>query len=382
MKRIRSFLIAAVLINSPANNFAEKVNEETETCSCALAEKHLDDKASSPLNHSKEIFKNSEENPCLAVNPVDDQTCSLPENHCNQDSVNILNPNDKACKEEKEKYSYIECDDIFSRCYPLSISHTEGHWFDNRIGYTSINFFWSLPIGVNSNYFSFVDVRGHVLNNGKTAGNLGGGIRLVNDCNRSTIFGVNAFYDFRKTTWNNYFQQIGVGLEILNSCFDLRFNGYIPLGRQTNHSRIFHHHSREGFKFSFQQRRNSLGGFDVGIGKWIVKDACGTFDFYATLGVYSYFPKKHHHNIFGGEVRLISNLIQNFSLELRAGYDTVNSTQVQIKLAAYIPLGISPCECFENKYIYNDCYLRERLCQPLFRQEIISLDKRECLWRY
>lgn len=377
LKRFYFSLIATLLITTPESNFAQDSNGKTGGCPCALAEKPINTNAAQPSNHTEEHSEAGQEASCPAATATDEHACGLPENKQCPCAANHSNHQCKACDGENHKHCYIECDDIYCPCYPLSLSHTEGNWFDNRIGYTSIHFFWPFPLGLNNNGFSYTDVRAHVFNNWTTAGNIGGGFRFVNPCNCSSIFGVNAFYDFRKTTWNNYFQQIGIGFEILNSCFDFRFNGYLPIGTKTGRSRRTHHKFGKYFSHAIQQSRSCLGGFDAGIGKWIVKDACGTFDFYATLGIYSYFPKKHRHKIFGGEVRLLSNLIQYFSLDLRAKYDQVYGTQAQGKLAFYIPLGISPCECFENKYIYDDCYLRERLCQPLFRQEIIILDKRK-----
>lgn len=305
--------------------------------------------------------------PLKATNNEDDDT----------DSETHSNNNDKDdC--EKEKYSLVECDDVYCRCFPLSISHTEGHWLDNRQGYTSIKWFWPFPAAVNCNCFPFADVRCHVLNDATTAGNFGGGIRLINACNGCTILGANIFYDFRKAAWNHYFQQFGIGFEVLNPCFDFRFNGYIPFGRHKAHSNTRCHSFRHRYLASSHRRKTVLTGFDASVGKWIVKDACGRFDYYATLGMYSYFTKNHHKNIVGGEVRLIANLIQYFSLELRGGYDRVNGAMAQGTLGVYIPLGVSPCHCYTNGYIYDNCYLRERLCQPLLRQEMVAFEKKGC----
>jgi Inverse autotransporter, beta-domain len=331
------------MINLSAYTFAQEAAEEAQQCPCVNAE----------------TTTKTQCNPCLtkALN----LGCKKP---CNGKN------------DEQEKNCLIECDDVYCRRLPLSLSHTEGHWFDNRIGYTSMRWFWPHPAIPDGNYFPFIDIRGHVFNNGTAAGNFGGGVRMINGCNQSTIYGVNAFYDFRKAAWNHYFQQIGIGFEILNPCLDIRFNGYIPLCRQTVCSKMHRFESEHEKTFSWKKRR-VLTGFDASIGKWIVKDARGRFDYYATLGIYTYFPQKRQKNIFGGEVRLIANLIQFLSLELRGGYDSYYGTLAQGTLGVYIPLGVSPCDCYTNSYLNDNCYLRERLCQSLLRQEIIALDKKE-----
>lgn len=310
---------------------------------------------------------------CPAPNADKEKSCGDAGKSCKNDPVDAEeqlseNTTEQCCKVESEEV-YCRC------CFPFSLSHTEGNWFDNRVGYTSVNMLWPFKVDTCCNWYPFLDLRGHVFNDGKTAGNFGGGLRIINDSNRCTVFGLNAFYDFRKAAWNHYFHQIGLGFEILNPCFDFRLNGYFPLGNRTGRSRNSCFNFGDGFRASCHQQRSAQTGFDAEVGKWIVRNNCGNFDLYFALGAYSYFPKNHGRRVVGGQVRLNSNLIRYFNLELRGGYDQVNSSQAQVKLTANFPIGVYPCNNYDNCFCIND-----RLCQPIHREEIIHLGEKECCW--
>ncbi len=52
------------------------------------------------------------------------------------------------------------------------VDHVEGHWLDNREGYTSLGVFLTGPYFKKISLHAFVDLRGHWFNNGKAAANL------------------------------------------------------------------------------------------------------------------------------------------------------------------------------------------------------------------
>lgn len=257
-------------------------------------------------------------------------------------------------------------------CEPrVYVDHVEGRWLDNREGYTSLGVFLPLTHG---NFLPFLDVRSHVFNDGWTAANLGGGFRIANN-DASAIFGINAFYDYRKAAWSHYYRQVGVGMEVLSECLDFRLNGYFPIER-TSHGEKHFFRFADGFKATCQQRRQSLSGFDAELGRYLCNcccdcDCCCCFNLYAALGFYSYFPDEHEDNIYGGQLRLASKIGRYLELEVRAGYDRINHTMAQGRVTFTLPLCCETCDTICNW-----------MCQPIFRQEIIALGKKDCCWTW
>lgn len=64
------------------------------------------------------------------------------------------------------------------------------------------------------------DGRAHVFNNGQPAVNAGVGARYLTS---SWVYGVNTYYDYRKTTHDHY-NQCALGLEAMSERWDLRLN--------------------------------------------------------------------------------------------------------------------------------------------------------------
>ncbi|MFS8563224.1 MAG: inverse autotransporter beta domain-containing protein [Rhabdochlamydiaceae bacterium] len=111
----------------------------------------------------------------------------------------------------------------------LDFRHIESGGVGYNQGYSTIEF-----IG-NQNWDKFellLNLRGHVFNNGRLAGNAGFGLRKPFKSERY-LFGLNAFYDVRNTT-NLTAQQIGVGAEFLSAHADMRVNGYIPFSKESD----------------------------------------------------------------------------------------------------------------------------------------------------
>lgn len=107
------------------------------------------------------------------------------------------------------------------------LDHREARGLGYEDGYTTAEFFlsptWSNPVQ------PFVDLRGHIFNNGKWAANVGVGFRYQFN-NRKSAFGLNGYYDFRDADELNSLHQLGLGLEYLAKWIEFRSNGYAPLG--------------------------------------------------------------------------------------------------------------------------------------------------------
>lgn len=262
-------------------------------------------------------------------------------------------------------------------CEPwIYLDHVEGRWLDNTQGYTSFGLFLPLPIFGTSKLLPFVDLREHVFNRGRTAGNFGGGVRFR--ANKiSTAFGVNAFFDYRKASWNHYFYQLGFGFEVLNPCCDFRVNTYLPIGERHAHSKLQVFNLGDGFKAKCRERRNSMYGYDVELGRWLKRvGLCDNFNLYGAVGFYSYFPNKHQHDVYGGEARLAARIGNYLSFEIKGGYDNVFHTLVQGRITLTIPFDIFTKirQCCHQEC----CSSYDIACQPIYRQEIIPLSNKEC----
>ncbi len=99
-------------------------------------------------------------------------------------------------------------------------------------GYQAIRGFLA---AYNTAYLSypFLDIRAHRVDKGRLATNLGFGWRVFSPC-FDQMFGLNIFHDYRRVRNHGNFQQIGLGGEIFVRCWQMRINGYIPIGRKKN----------------------------------------------------------------------------------------------------------------------------------------------------
>ncbi len=271
-------------------------------------------------------------------------------------------------------YSYCDCTRWGNGSW-IYVDHVEGHWRDNKEGYTSLGVFMTSPY-FSYHFVPFVDMRAHVLNNGRFAANLGGGLRYQ-PFNSQTIYGINAYYDSRIAAFRNKYEQLGVGLEVLNPCGDLRINGYIPIGNRIGHSKLcVFDNIGDGFEATSQEKKRSMGGFDVEVGRWF--NSCKFFSLYGAVGAYAYFPKVERHNAYGCEARVESALYRNLFLEVRGSYDRIFHGNVQARLTYVVPFTY----LFDG--ICNDC---DSGCscliyQPVHREEMIVLDKKQCCWTW
>jgi len=272
-----------------------------------------------------------------------------------------------------------ECCDM---CGPdtivVSAQHRFGRGVGYKHGYSSLDFFfapaeqgcWGLP---------FFDVRGHVFDNGKWAANAGLGWRYLGP-DSCWVLGANVYYDYRKSHQNN-FNQVSFGLEALSSNWELRANGYIPVG-------LKHHSYRSHFSdFSFsgfsgnnillsqtEKRKfeQTMAGLDAEVGYHFWSSDC--FDLYAGIGPYYFHGEHKHRNAVGGKVRITAEITEYLTLEVSDTWDEVFHNRPQGLIALNLPFG----PCAKVTRANPDCcecpeLLLDRLYQPVEKQEIIVL---------
>lgn len=261
-----------------------------------------------------------------------------------------------------------------------SLSHTEGHWLDNYNGYTSLKIFNEVPL-LDSPFKTFIDLQGNFFNNGKVAAN--GGLALRYECSsRSAILGLNGFYDYRETSWNQDFHQVGMGLEYLTPFFDVRMNGYLPVGTKLSHSKTDWFYYEDSYYATSQNQRVAYSGLDIEIGSSLKKfDLSNSLNLYGAIGYYFYKNRKHFPNDYGVKARIEALISEAIRLEFKTGFDNSYHGMAAGTISFEIPLEtlFDYCQIGKSSKI-STC--KNSLYQPIQRQEIIALSKKQCYWTW
>lgn len=262
--------------------------------------------------------------------------------------------------------------DCYSHVHPykLSARHIEQGGIGYDQGYTTFEgFFASDPAKVS--VLPFLDLRGHVFNDGKLAANAGFGVRGFL---QKRLYGFNAYYDYRNSQKLHY-NQVGLGLETLGTFWDCRLNGYLPVGRKiTSPYKVkfaqFLNHSA----IVSQKRQFAMKGLNADVGFHFGKSK--HFDFYTSIGPY-YFIGEIGSNIWGAKARLLGKYKDYIQLELSNSYDKMFGNRFQGQLTFSIPLG--PKAHLKNEPGFNSCKasnaLLSRIMQPVIREEIVVVGK-------
>ncbi|MCB1108149.1 MAG: inverse autotransporter beta domain-containing protein, partial [Chlamydiia bacterium] len=246
------------------------------------------------------------------------------------------------------------------------LKHREHNGIGYNTGYTTAELF--LAPKWKNNLLPFLDLRGHVFDNGKFATNAGLGLRY----NWSDFtLGGNFYYDFREANNLNP-HQLGAGLEFLWKYLDARINGYGPIANTqyentpqfvkfSGHSAIFNRR----LKAALPMIEGELG-FPMPFGK-----RCGNWDLYGALGPYYLFKKTVNGSELGkaagGQGRVELNLVDSYKMTALATYDKIFKWTVQGAFAVNFPFR-------KRKDTANSlCLARNQL--P-YRQEIIPVQSK------
>lgn len=254
----------------------------------------------------------------------------------------------------------------------IEVSHTEGKGLGYSQGYTSLDLFLAQPI-YEGQLIPFVDLRGHVFNNGRFATNAGLGFRWLNASCRQ-MWGVNFFYDSLLTHRQPY-HQVSLGLEALGETWDVRINGYLPVGRKKTPIYRLSYDFSSGF-LAKAREQFAMSGIDVEIGYHFCNMQC--FDLYAGVSPYLYWGRSQktenafrakRKGVIGGRLRTSSTFLTHCELEGVVAYDSRFKWTGQVTLSLNIPFDWS-C-CFGNQAdVYAPCWF-----QPVIRNEMIVIDR-------
>jgi hypothetical protein len=248
----------------------------------------------------------------------------------------------------------------------------QGVGFDK--GYSTIDLFLSnAEPWIQHNVF-FLDLRGHVFNDGKPAANAGVGWRYLFD-SHCRAFGFNTYYDYRKTIHKNY-QQAGAGLEYLTPRWEFRANGYLPFGSKVSHHFDLKFDRFSGHSFYVSRKHEfAMAGGDAELGRHFKH--WKNIDLFAAVGAY-YFKGHFGKAAAGGKARMQARMTPYVTLEIGDSYDAVFHNRFHAELTLSLPLGPrtkfypeKPCSCT------NQNMLQQWLHDAPSRFEILVVDTKK-----
>ncbi len=252
----------------------------------------------------------------------------------------------------------------------ISIRHIESKGVGYEDGYTSLDGFFAPSYFVDTCFIPFLDLRGHVFNDGKFAANAGIGLRYED----SMIYGINAYYDYRKTSQMHY-NQVGIGLESLGERWDFRANGYIPVGNTISSRYGQRFDSFSGHEMILSTKKEfAMYGANAEVGYHFAE--MDNFDLYAAAGPY-YFGNNGR-NAIGGEARLVATIYDYIGAQVNASYDSVFKGIIQGELSLIFPFGDTGISiCATDACCAELSRMKVRALQKVDRNEIIVVDKKK-----
>lgn len=169
-------------------------------------------------------------NPGLAVTPESEGVMSLsPSPYPPMDpGYNYLRPNNPALPPAYDTLRNSRRDAIGPR-------FDVGTILNDRVGVDNgeVNFNFLLPFMLGSDHeVLFVDAQGLTSYTGRGAASAGVGYRFY-DSELNRLFGISGWVDY-DTGHNKTYQQAGISFESLGTWMDLRVNGYLPFGTDSN----------------------------------------------------------------------------------------------------------------------------------------------------
>jgi hypothetical protein len=262
---------------------------------------------------------------------------------------------------------YEDCCDpsLFSQLVFIpSIEYRGGDGRGYCEGYETLGAFFAL-YNPECKTFPFLDLRAHRVGEGRAAGNVGLGVRTYL-CDFFEIAGANIYYDVRRLN-HHTFNQLGLGFELLGNCFDVRANGYFPLGKRKSLIGTTFFDYPGGYSARRKENIESLYGADLEIGRYLFCSPC--VQFYGGIGPYV-LSSLGCRGTFAGALGRVGIFAGCLSLQMYVTYDQYYETKVQGEIRLRIPFSCNPCNLCCWDYLF----------QPVYRNDIIVTD-RICCWK-
>lgn len=253
--------------------------------------------------------------------------------------------------------------------YRITARHIESKGIGYDQGYTTIEGFFPFYNGLND-WILFLDARGHIFDNGRPAVNAGLGMRYLIS---NTIWGVNSYYDYRKTKRHHY-NQVALGFESLGKRWDFRLNGYLPVGKKQSPNYDLQFDRFQGHSAILKEKYEyALAGFNAEGAVHV--DCWENFPLYFALGPY-YLTNKGT-STWGGEGRATLRIYDYLKIEGNVSYDHLFKWIGQGEVGLSFSFGgKKKISRGQNRNCSSNLTLAKRNYQPVDRFEIIPVDKK------
>lgn len=243
----------------------------------------------------------------------------------------------------------------------LSFNYCAGPGRGYNNGYETVEVFTAFT--PKSRSTTFTDIQIHRVDKGYLAANLGLGWRTFFSDNCHAISGA-IFYDMRRIRHGNL-HQLGFGLELLNGCWDIRANSYIPLGiNKVFQETLIYDYSGGQYNAIANRYKRGMWGFDIEVGSTLWCNKC--IDIYGAAGPY-FYKSICCESLIGGLARIRVEWGRHLAFDAYLTHDQIFGTRYQ----GQITLSFSfPCGC---------CYWRSPF-RAIQRNPIIVAEDM-CCWR-
>ncbi len=232
-------------------------------------------------------------------------------------------------------------------------------------GYSSIDLFYGTQ--TEANWYTYIDARAHIFNDGKPAINLGIGSRYLCECS-DMIYGINLYWDYRDAK-HTTFHALGAGVEFFWPCWEIHLNGYVPVNRHKKSYRTGFQEFSGNSAIFYKKYELAMSGGDITLGYKFLD--CDCFDIKALITGY-YFQGDYGEHAGGGMLRLRSNITDWITVEGSVSYDNEFKWLGQGELALNFPFGGPVKRCQRAVACCEDLIaIEEQLVSKPERFEII-----------
>ncbi len=212
----------------------------------------------------------------------------------------------------------------------FSLHYNIGSGRSYQEGYQGLETFFSLFSAELATLFC--DVQVLRVDKGDIIGNFGVGWRSFSPDFCEAI-GANIFYDVRQVP-NGILHQVGVGVEYLTPNWELRANGYVPVGSNDVFQEDLVHNYPGGYVATAKLRKRGMLGFDLEVGKSLWCNKC--MDVYGSVGPY-FYSSACCDQIIGAIGRISVSYGRYISLECVVTRDDVFGTHAQAEVMLSLP---------------------------------------------
>jgi hypothetical protein len=250
----------------------------------------------------------------------------------------------------------------------VDMRHVEPKGVGYNSGYTTLEGFFAPSNSACA--VPFINLLGHVFDNGHFAANAGLGFRYL----KSRLWGFTGYYDYRKTTHTDY-NQVSFAMESLGVTWDFRLNGYFPVGRAKSHpfhTRFGHFKEHHLILASKEEFALSSGNAEIGLHM----ASKSSFPLYFAAG--PYYLTGSGGSTWGGSARLMLNFSRYVHLAGMAFYDQFFHWTCQGEVGITIPFGrVRPLKHRKSASCSKMQILAERSVQRVYRNEIVPVDTKK-----